>query len=70
VISIATAEVARPARYLLAPLGAALFVRPFAYDANVAATIASILAGLLLIALSFRRGQVQGRYGGWNARIV
>jgi hypothetical protein len=70
VISIATAEVARPARYLLAPLGAALFVTPFAYDANVAATIASIVAGLLLIALSFRRGQVRGRYGNWNARIV
>jgi hypothetical protein len=70
VISVAAAEVARPVRYLLVPLGAALFVTPFLYDAEVLATIASIVTGLLLIALSFRRGPVRGRYGNWTGKIV
>ena len=70
VISVAAAEVARPVRYLLVPLGVALFVTPFGYGADVVATIASMVAGFLLIVLSFRRGQVQGRYGSWNAWIV
>lgn len=70
VISVAAAEVARPVRFLLMPLGAALFVTPFVYDTDGAATIASIIVGLLLIALSFRRGPIRGRYGSWNARIA
>src|SRR3546814_2261286 len=42
VISLAAAEVARALRFLLIPLGAALFVTPFVYDADGAATFASI----------------------------
>src|SRR3546814_9502028 len=34
VISLAAAEVARALRFLLIPLGAALFVTPFVYDAD------------------------------------
>ena len=69
-ISIAAAEVARPVRYLLIPLGAALFVTPFLHEASGAQLIASLVAGAALIALAFRRGPIRERYGGWNRLIV
>src|SRR3546814_9042433 len=69
VISIAAAEVARAARYLLIPLGAGLFVTPFLFDASGTQLAASLVAGTLLIALSLRRGPIRGRYGGWDAMI-
>lgn len=70
VISLAAAEMARAARYLLVPLGGALFVTPFLFDAGSAHTIASILAGAAFIALSLRRGEITQRYGGWNRFII
>jgi nucleoside-diphosphate-sugar epimerase len=70
VVSIAAAEVARPVRYVNALLGAALFVTPFMYDADVVATTASIASGAALIALSLRRGPIRGRYGAWNRLLV
>ncbi|HMO75804.1 MAG TPA: NAD-dependent epimerase/dehydratase family protein [Sphingopyxis sp.] len=69
VVSLAAAEVARMLRYLLVPLGAALFVTPFLFGAGTAHAAASILVGLALIALSFRRGPVHARYGGWDRRV-
>ena len=45
VVSIAAAEVARPARYLNMPLGAALIATPFMFDANMMTTIASSRLG-------------------------
>src|SRR3546814_2075108 len=62
VISLAAAEVARALRFLLIPLGAALFVTPFVYDADGAATFASIACGLGLIILSVRRGLIAQQY--------
>jgi nucleoside-diphosphate-sugar epimerase len=70
VISLAAAEVARPLRYLLVPLGAALFVTPFLFNADAVHTAASIATGIALIVLSFRRGPVRERYGNWTRRIV
>ena len=70
VISISAAEVARPVRYCLIPLGAALFVTPFLYDVGGLQLVASLVAGAALIALSFRRGAIKERYGGWNRLIV
>ena len=70
IVSLAAAEVARPLRFLLMPLGAALFVTPFASGANMTATAASILCGAGLIALSLRRGAVKQRYGSWQKMIV
>jgi nucleoside-diphosphate-sugar epimerase len=70
VISVAAAEVARPARYLNVPLGAALFVTPFVYGAGAAATVASLACGAALIALSLRRGPIRERYGAWTRLIV
>jgi len=70
VISLAAAEVARPLRYCLIPLGAALLMTPFLFEASVSHTIASVVTGVLLVALSVRRGAIRERYGSWNRRIV
>ena len=70
VISLAAAEVARPLRYLLIPLGAALFVTPVLYGASMAQLVASLAAGAGLILLSFRRGPIRGRYSTWQSWIV
>ena len=69
-ISIAAAEVARAARFLNIPLGAALCVTPFIHDASTAATVASLLCGLALIALSVPRGRISNHYGRWDRLIV
>jgi len=70
VVSIATAEVARAARYLLIPLGLYLCLTPFAYDASIEHLVANVVGGILVAALSFRRGQVRSRYGAWDRLIV
>jgi len=69
-VSLAAAEMARPLRFLLIPLGAALLVTPFVYDADVGQAIAGIACGLALIALSLRRGAIRERYGEWQSMIV
>lgn len=70
VVSLAAAEVARPLRYLLVPLGLALFATPFLNDASTAATVAGIAGGVALIVLSLRRGPITQRYGSWSRLIV
>ena len=70
VVSIAAAEVARPVRYVNALLGATLFVTPFVYDADLVATVASIVSGAALIVLSIRRGPIRDRYGNWSRLLV
>ena len=52
------------------PLGAALLVTPFIYDADVTATTASLVCGAALRALSFRRGPIRQPYGSWQRLIV
>ena len=70
VVSIAAAEVARPVRYLNILLGAALMSAPFIFTAGITTTIASVVLGLSLIALSLRRGLIRERYGNWSRLIV
>ena len=70
VVSIAAAEVARPMRFVNIFLGIALIAIPFMYDASTIATVASIVAGIALVALSIRRGPVRERYGTWDRLIV
>lgn len=70
VISLACAEVARPVRYALIPLGAALAVTPFVFETSAVHSGANIAIGLALIVLSWRRGAIHERYGSWNRRIV
>jgi nucleoside-diphosphate-sugar epimerase len=69
VVSLAAAEVVRPLRFLLVPLGGALFVTPFLFDAAGAHTIASIAAGAALIALSVRKGRISQSYASWDRYI-
>jgi hypothetical protein len=69
-LSIAAAEATRAARYLNVLFGAALLVTPFLLDAGTTATINSIVCGISLIALSFRRGPIRQRYGTWQPWIV
>lgn len=66
VVSIAAAEVARKARYLIGLLGVTLAVAPFiSYDGPVA-TMVSVALGIALVALCLRRGGVRERYGTWH----
>jgi hypothetical protein len=51
-------------------LGAALLITPFAYGADWPASLASLLCGVALIALSVRRGRIRNRYGTWSRLIV
>jgi hypothetical protein len=69
IVSISAAEVARPVRLLLIPLGLTLLVTPWVFAATTAATGFSLAAGAALIALSLRRGAVRQHYGTWDARI-
>jgi hypothetical protein len=70
VVSIAAAEVARPARFAIILLGAALFITPFVYEADLVATVTSLASGAALIAFSLRRGRIRNPYGDWNRLLV
>jgi len=70
VVSVASAEVARPVRYANVALGAALFITPFFYDADLVATVTSIISGIALIGLSVRRGPIRDQYGTWSRWLV
>jgi|SRR5690606_30859614 len=70
VLSVAAAEVTRAARFLLIPLGIALLITPFVYDAAGVQLTASLIAGVALIVLSLPRGAIQSHYGTWNKWIV
>jgi nucleoside-diphosphate-sugar epimerase len=70
VVSIAAAEVARPARWLNVPLGAGLIASPFMFSGSTAALVCSVLAGLALMVLSIRRGPVREHYGSWDQVIA
>jgi hypothetical protein len=69
-VSLAAAEVARSLRFLLIPLGMALFATPFVYGATPAQLSSSLVCGALLILLSLHRGPVRNTYGGWERHIV
>ncbi len=68
---IAFAEVARPVRFVNVLLGLWLVAAPWllAGDTDLSRWN-DIAAGLLLIALSFRRGRIGERFGGWNRYLA
>jgi len=70
VTALAAAEVARLLRLLNVLLGAALFATPFIYGASMVATLASLVCGATLVALSIRWGPIRERYGHWTRLIV
>lgn len=67
VVSIAAAEVARKARFLIGLLGIALAVAPFISNDGLVATLLSIALGAALAVLCWRRGPVRERYGTWRS---
>jgi hypothetical protein len=69
-VSIAVAEVARPARFCNMLLGAALVAAPFVAGADAAAIAIRVVLATALIALSIRRGPVRGSYGAWSRYIL
>lgn len=70
VAGIAIAEAARPLRYLLIPLGVALFVTPLVYDAGLVSLLVSVACGVAVVLLSLRRGPVYCRYGHWDRLLI
>ncbi|MFZ4539677.1 NAD-dependent epimerase/dehydratase family protein [Propionivibrio sp.] len=70
VVSIAAAEVARPARWLNALLGAGLMASPFMFVGNMSTLVCSVVAGFALMVLSIRRGPVREHYGAWDRVIT
>ncbi len=68
---IATAEVARPLRFLNALFGASLVAAPWILSgATSAAAWASVALGLALVALSLPRGRrSEEHYAGWDRYV-
>jgi nucleoside-diphosphate-sugar epimerase/uncharacterized membrane protein len=69
VVVTALAETGRAFRYVLIPLGGALFVTPFIYSVGAMAIASSIFSGALLIGLSLPKGNIHNRYGLWDKAI-
>jgi hypothetical protein len=68
---IAFGEVARPVRFLNIPIGLWLIGTPWLLSGQTALSRWSdVIAGVLLIALSFRRGRIEERFGPWNRYLV
>jgi hypothetical protein len=68
---MALSEVGRPLRFANVLLGAWLLIAPLiltGYGGLGAA--ASIIAGLLLVALALPRGPIKGHYGAWDQMIL
>ncbi len=66
----AMAEVIRAGRYLNVLLGLWLIAAPFLVSGSkVGAMVNGVVAGLLVTALSLRRGPVRERYGNWNKYV-
>jgi nucleoside-diphosphate-sugar epimerase len=70
VVSVAAAEVARPARWLNLPLGACLMASPFVFAGDAVALLVSLVAGIALMALAIRRGPIHEHYGSWDRVIT
>lgn len=68
---LAMAEVARPLRFTNVLFGLWLMAAPwFVSGASGAATIGSVIVGLLVVVLSVPRGPIRYRYAGWNRYLV
>jgi len=70
VAAIAAADVARPARALVALLGVGLLFVPWLFDADTLQLAVTLGLGIALVLLSVRRGPILERYGAWNRLLV
>ncbi len=66
----AYAEVMRSIRFINIFFGMALLITPFVLTDMWVPTIASLICGLVLIAASIPKGNINTHYGNWNERIV
>lgn len=69
-VSVAAAEVARFTRLVNIPVGLALAAVPLITSTSLIVDSVTVLAGLAIAALSFRRGAIKEQYGAWNKVIV
>ena len=69
VVSLAAAEVARPLRVLLIPLGLGLGATSLLHAESTAQLVAGLLCALALILLSLRRGPIRAHYSSWQPMI-
>jgi hypothetical protein len=75
---IALAEVFRTVRFINILFGIGLIIAPWlvpdhsmhSVGNNIVTAVLNIAAGLLIIALSFRKGRISERYGSWENWIV
>jgi SPW repeat-containing protein len=68
---IAFGEVTRPVRFLNLVMGAWLAVAPWPLSGETTVSRWNdVFVGVLLIALSFRRGTITERFSGWNRYLV
>lgn len=66
----ALAEMARPARFLIIPLGGALLVTPFIFNVSGLSMAVTLATGVALIVLSIPRGAINSQFGNWNRYLV
>jgi len=68
---IAFGEVARPVRLLNIPMGVWVAISPWLLSgATDVSRWTDLLVGVLLIALSIRRGRIDEQFGGWNRWLI
>jgi uncharacterized membrane protein len=68
---IAFGQVARAARLLNIPLGVWIAISPWVLSgATGTSRWVDVFAGLLLVALSIRRGHIEERFAGWNRLLI
>ncbi|HDZ08988.1 vitamin K epoxide reductase family protein [Pseudohongiella sp.] len=66
----ALAEVARPLRFLNLFLALGLMICALVLEGSLLVTIATLVAGVIVMAASIPRGPVNGVYGSWSRLIV
>jgi hypothetical protein len=68
---IAFGEIARPVRLLNVPTGIWIALSPWLLSgATVTSRWTDLFIGGIVVALSIRRGQIEGHFGGWNRYLI
>jgi hypothetical protein len=68
---IAFGEIVRPIRLLNILMGLWMIAAPFIFDGDTPGSRWNdILVGVAIIALSFRRGRIEERFGSWNRYLI
>jgi hypothetical protein len=68
---ISMAEVVRAGRFLNVLLGLWIIAAPWLLSGATTSSIwNSVLVGVVIVVLSFPRGNIRERYGGWDKYVV